>query len=224
MEMVDDLRINMIRCWGGNVYENDLFYDLCDEQGVLVWQDFAMACSIYPQDAEFRSRLADEIRKVVRRLRQHPCIALWSGDNECDASYLWSGRNLDPNVLTRQVLPGVLLTKMRAAPFAQLTYIDSVAFQANPNYCRRTTMGTETITASITRGRCVILPARSGITAVRRFARFASSSAGQAVALSGQRGVVTARRSPVPGVNLYDYRVELMAKQVRELFGRGPTR
>jgi beta-mannosidase len=79
LELVEDLGCNMIRCWGGNVYEDDLFYDLCDRMGILVWQDFAMACAVYPQDRPFQDRLRSEVRRVVRRLRQHACIALWAG-------------------------------------------------------------------------------------------------------------------------------------------------
>ena len=58
----------MIRCWGGNVYEDDLFYDLCDEKGILVWQDFGMGCAVYPQDKAFQQVLAHEAKVVVRRL------------------------------------------------------------------------------------------------------------------------------------------------------------
>jgi beta-mannosidase len=112
VEMAVDLNCNMIRCWGGNVYESDPFFDLCDRHGLMVWQDFAMACALYPQDAEFKSRLADEARRVVRRLRQHPSLVLWCGDNECDAARMdgWFGARRDPaeNSLTREVLPGVL--------------------------------------------------------------------------------------------------------------------
>ena len=74
------------------MYEDDIFYDLCDQYGIMVWQDFSMACAIYPQSEEFANRIAIETEAVVKRLRQHPCIVLWAGDNECDQSYCyWSG-------------------------------------------------------------------------------------------------------------------------------------
>ena len=112
VEMAAELNCNMIRCWGGNVYESDRFFELCDAKGLMVWQDFAMACALYPRDREFQARLADEARRTVRRLRQHPSLVLWCGDNECDVARMdgWFGERRDPaeNTLTREVLPGVL--------------------------------------------------------------------------------------------------------------------
>jgi len=110
VSLVVDLGCNMIRCWGGNVYENTIFYNLCDENGIMVWQDFAMACAVYPQDEEFCKRIEYEVTCTVKRLRQHPCIVLWCGDNECDTSYLWFKMGIDPNsnIITRRVIPKVL--------------------------------------------------------------------------------------------------------------------
>ncbi len=108
MEMANDLGINMIRCWGGNVYEHDDFYDQCDRRGILVWQDMAFACAAYPQDEEFLKGVRAEMAKVIPRLRNHACLALWCGDNENDMLYLIE--NLDPatNRLTREVIPQML--------------------------------------------------------------------------------------------------------------------
>ena len=74
--------MNMIRVWGGGVYESEDFYDLCDELGLLVWQDLMFACSIYPGDAAFRRSVRAEARHQVRRLRHRACLALWCGNNE----------------------------------------------------------------------------------------------------------------------------------------------
>jgi beta-mannosidase len=74
--------MNMLRVWGGGIYESDAFYDLCDELGLMVWQDFMFACSIYPGDAAFRASVRAEARHQVRRLRHHACLALWCGNNE----------------------------------------------------------------------------------------------------------------------------------------------
>ena len=84
--LVTDLNCNMLRCWGGNVYEDEAFYRLCDEAGVMIWQDFSMGCTAYPQTLEFRRRLEEELYAVVLRLRSHPCIALWAGNNEANTS------------------------------------------------------------------------------------------------------------------------------------------
>ena len=73
--------MNMLRVWGGGIYEDDRFYDLGDELGLLVWQDFMFACSMYPGDEPFVARSAEAIENV-RRLRNHPSLALWSGNNE----------------------------------------------------------------------------------------------------------------------------------------------
>ena len=78
-----DAGMNMIRVWGGGLYESDSFYSLCDELGILVWQDFAFACSMYPDDLpEFRESVCAEAVANVRRLRHHPSLALWCGGNE----------------------------------------------------------------------------------------------------------------------------------------------
>ena len=78
----------MIRCWGGNVYEDHRFFDLCDENGILVWQDFAFACCRYPQTDDFLARSARwKLQAVVEKLRNHPSLAIWCGDNEIDMAY-----------------------------------------------------------------------------------------------------------------------------------------
>ena len=75
---------NMIRCWGGNVYEDSEFFNLCDEAGILIWQDFAMGNTNYPQTLDFVPIMEEEIGSVLKKLRNHPSIALWCTDNEID--------------------------------------------------------------------------------------------------------------------------------------------
>lgn len=79
--------INMLRIWGGGAYEENRFYDLCDSLGILVWQDFMFAGSMYPGDSAFLQNLKEEVNQQVLRLRNHPCIALWCGNNEVDEAW-----------------------------------------------------------------------------------------------------------------------------------------
>ncbi|MFT3739658.1 MAG: glycoside hydrolase family 2 protein [Breznakibacter sp.] len=74
--------MNMLRVWGGGIYENDIFYELCDKYGIMVWQDFMFACSLYPSEGEFLENIRQEAIDNVKRLRNHPSIALWCGNNE----------------------------------------------------------------------------------------------------------------------------------------------
>ncbi len=79
--------MNMLRVWGGGIYENDIFYNLCDELGILVWQDFMFAGSLYPNTIEFMETVEEEIKENVIRLRNHPSIALWCGNNEIEVAW-----------------------------------------------------------------------------------------------------------------------------------------
>jgi beta-mannosidase len=128
MDMIADLNCNMIRCWGGNVYEDHPFFNRCDELGVLVWQDFAMACAIYPQTEQFASVIRYEAESIVKNLRNHPSLALWAGNNEIDESYEWAGTGVDPNsdILSRQVLPSVV---RRLDPFRN--YLPSSPYRSS---------------------------------------------------------------------------------------------
>lgn len=104
-----DTGCNMLRCWGGNVYEDHPFYDYCDRHGIMIWNDFTMACGVYPLDEEFLKVIREEAERVVEKLRNHPSIVLWSGDNECDALMLMlSGQDPNWNRITREVLPQVV--------------------------------------------------------------------------------------------------------------------
>ena len=82
-----DANMNMLRVWGGGIYEDDRFYDLADELGLLVWQDFMFACSMYPGDEPFVENVRHEAIENVRRLRNHPSLALWAGNNENEAAW-----------------------------------------------------------------------------------------------------------------------------------------
>ncbi|RLI25695.1 glycoside hydrolase family 2 protein [Candidatus Bathyarchaeota archaeon] len=88
LELAAKAEMNMLRVWGGGIYEDDVFYDLCDELGIMVWQDFMYACAEYPEEDWFLKEAEREAEEVLRRLRRHPCIVLWCGNNENQ----WLGR------------------------------------------------------------------------------------------------------------------------------------
>ena len=83
--------MNMLRVWGGGIYESPDFYDLCDELGIMVWQDFMFACAMFPGDAGFLENVRAEAEYVVKELRHRPAIALWCGNNECEEGWFHWG-------------------------------------------------------------------------------------------------------------------------------------
>ncbi len=109
LDMWRDTNSNILRCWGGNVYEDHRFFDICDREGIMVWHDFSMACATYPMNEEFMATIRAEAESVVKKLRNHPSIVLWSGDNEVDQGEFF-GANVNPgdNRITREVIPQVI--------------------------------------------------------------------------------------------------------------------
>lgn len=81
--------MNMLRVWGGGQYETELFYTLCDEMGLLIWHDFMFGCALYPATKWFLEQVETEVRHQVSRLKDHPCIALWCGNNENLGALSW---------------------------------------------------------------------------------------------------------------------------------------
>ena len=226
--LAEDIGCNMFRCWGGNVYEDDLFFELCDQKGFMVWQDFALACAIYPQDRAFCTRLEHEARQVVRRLRQHASPVLWSGDNECDMAYSWGGRRRDPNtnVLTRQVLPQVLREEDPTRSYLPSSpYVDPAAFEAGETFLPENHLWgpRDYYKSDFYKGSLCHFASEIGYhgcpapASIRQFI-----SPGKVWPYAQNEEWLLHATSPVPGVNLYDYRIDLMAKQVRELFGQVP--
>ena len=117
-----DAHFNMLRVWGGGTYQTDEFYEWCDQKGILVWQDFVFACAMYPHGPDFHNRVSDELVGQLLRLRNHPSIALWCGNNEIEVAWenwgwqakyglapmdsfnLWQGYQ----ELFHQVIPGLI--------------------------------------------------------------------------------------------------------------------
>ena len=92
LALLDDIGCNIVRCWGGNVYESDEFFNFCDAHGIMVWQDFAMGCAVYPQEKLFMDQLEKEAVYHIKRLRNHAALALWAGR--------WQARNLSPSQMS----------------------------------------------------------------------------------------------------------------------------
>ncbi|MFI0186196.1 glycoside hydrolase family 2 protein [Streptomyces sp. NPDC017082] len=86
-----EANVDLVRVWGGGIYEDDAFYDACDELGLMVWQDFLFACAAYPEEQPLRSEVEAEARDNVVRLMPHPSLVLWNGNNE----NLWGFRDWD---------------------------------------------------------------------------------------------------------------------------------
>jgi beta-mannosidase len=112
LESARDANMNMLRVWGGGIYERDDFYELCDELGILVWQDFMFGCSLYPGDQAFLDNVRQEAIDNVKRLRNHPSIVIWVGNNEIESGWFhWGWKDQLPAKLWddyRKVFYGVL--------------------------------------------------------------------------------------------------------------------
>lgn len=116
------MNMNMLRIWGGGVYANDYFMRDCDENGILVWQDLMFACAMYPGDTGFVNNVSEEVAYQVKRLRGHPSLALWCGNNEIEEGwYNWGWQKQyrysiadstriwqDYQHLFREVIPGII--------------------------------------------------------------------------------------------------------------------
>jgi beta-mannosidase len=109
-----DANMNVVRVWGGGIYENDIFYELCDELGLLVWQDFMFACAAYPESEIFLNNVAIEVAQNALRLQYHASIAIWCGNNENE--WIWfqksnsSYKEMPGYRIFHDLIPGILKT------------------------------------------------------------------------------------------------------------------
>ena len=228
LALTKDIGCNILRCWGGNLYEDHAFFDFCDRNGIMVWQDFSMACTFYPEDEDFVRRLREEAVTVVRRLRNHPSIILWAGDNEVDSC---TQRFCDPNTntLTRVVLPKVVEENDPSRPFLPSSpYISQAAYSAG---ARSQVEGSSLVEDHLWGPRDYF---KSSFYTENR-AHFVSETGYHGCpALSSIRKFITPERvfpyTDNPEWILHssdqagsDHRVMLMEKQVRQLFGEVPT-
>ena len=107
------LHCNMVRIWGGGIYEDHVFFDYCDRHGILVWQDFMLACEIPSRDRAYGELVAAEATQIVKKLRNHPSLAVWCGDNEDDEHIFHTMKDsyLTPSHqrISREVLKDVVI-------------------------------------------------------------------------------------------------------------------
>ncbi|NLX05915.1 MAG: glycoside hydrolase family 2 protein [Phycisphaerae bacterium] len=123
LQLAQEANFNCVRIWGGGIYEPEVFYRTCDELGLLVWQDFMFSCAAYPgNDAAFVANVRAEAVEQVKRLRNHPCLALWCGNNEnqwIDDQCHWNkkSRKLPCLPLYEKVLPEIVASEDGTTPY-----------------------------------------------------------------------------------------------------------
>lgn len=136
LDEAKNLNCNMIRIWGGGIYEDSVFFEYCDEHGIMVWQDFMLACEIPPTDDEYCELIKAEASQVIKKYRNHPSLAVWCGDNENDESMTWTvyDSNIRPSQskITRQILRDAVLHN---DPYR--SYVDSSPYVSDENYVQR---------------------------------------------------------------------------------------
>jgi beta-mannosidase len=142
-----DAHMNMLRVWGGGLYESESFYDLCDRYGILVWQDFTFACGIYPEDDAFAENVRIEAVENVRRLRHRASLALWCGNNEMEQGWVdwfWNKPNDAANQrlkigydrMYHHLLPAVVAAEDPDRPYWPSSASSGIPF-ADPNGAQR---------------------------------------------------------------------------------------
>jgi beta-mannosidase len=123
LERVRDANLSMVRVWGGGIVNKESFYDLCDELGILVWQEFPLACNLYPDDPYYLQVLRQEATSIILRLKKHACLALWSGGNELFNA--WSG--MTDQSLALRMLNGLTYEIDPQTPFIATSPLSGMA-------------------------------------------------------------------------------------------------
>ncbi|CAM6122321.1 unnamed protein product [Calypogeia fissa] len=112
LELMVNGNQNTVRVWGGGIFEDDIFYNLCDELGLLLWQDFMFGCGAYPAHEEFQESVRLEAEANVRRLRNHACLAIFAGNNEDyqvrESLNLWTEEQFPARVIYEELLPSIV--------------------------------------------------------------------------------------------------------------------
>ncbi len=113
VRLAKEANMNILRCWGGSGIQKDVFFSLCDEMGIMIWQEFPLACNAYPDDPHYLKVLESEARSIVTNLRHHPCVVLWCGGNELFNS--WS--KMTDQSLALRLLNKICLEEDPHTPF-----------------------------------------------------------------------------------------------------------
>lgn len=139
--LFEDIRaanMNMVRVWGGGIYEDDRFYEEADRNGILVWQDFIFACTTYPHDPTFLKRVSEEVVYNMRRLRNHASLAMWCGNNEIyEGMRYWGWKDKYSPVVWKEMTEGYdvlfrqLLPELVAANDPGRFYMHGSPYEAN---------------------------------------------------------------------------------------------
>ncbi len=139
LTLAADAHMNILRVWGGGFINKEDFFDLCDEKGIMIWQEFPLACNEYPDKDAYLAVLEQEANAIVRRLRTHPCLVLWCAGNELFNS--WSGMTEQHHAL--RLLDSICYREDRFTPFIMTSPLNGMAHGHYLNYDEHT--GVETI-------------------------------------------------------------------------------
>lgn len=129
--------MNMLRVWGGGIYENDEFYQLCDEKGILIWQDFMFACAMYPGDKSFLENVQEEAKQQVRRLRNYASVALWCGNNEnSEGWHRWGWQDGRSDTEKKEIWSNYLKVFDSILPKTVAKYSQTDYWESSPSFGR----------------------------------------------------------------------------------------
>ena len=225
--LLGDIGCNIVRCWGGNVYEDDEFFDFCDREGILVWQDFAMACNITTHDGKFIELLKREIQCVVRRIRNHPSLLLYCGDNEVDYSYYANGMDPAENSITRQHIPKTVFYNdphrqyLPSSPFFNPAVVAGKDLSAMPEdhlWGPRDHYKSEYYKSS--KAHFISEIGIHGCPSVESIKKFITP--GALWPCGDNEEWITHATSPTGKAGMFAYRIGLMTSQIKNFFGEAP--
>lgn len=152
LTLAQEANMNILRVWGGGFVNKEDFFELCDEKGLMVWQEFPLACNEYPDDEDYLAVLETEATAILRRLRTHPCVCMWCGGNELFNA--WSGMTDQHHAL--RLLDGVCYREDRFTPFLMTSPLNGMAHGHYLN-CDESDGNTEFIT-TLSRSHCTAYP------------------------------------------------------------------